>query len=119
MMGLNKSEPGGRTEIFSLSVDVKSSLRRRLRGLSLVGGRFDLSDPSLFSQSKFLSAACFVAAASEIGKLSRRDVVVNGAREASDTANSSVKMSSVSESDASVSDVTRGDPRNGASRLEN
>jgi hypothetical protein len=54
-----------------------------------------------------------------VARLSRRERDGGGGfRDESETLMSSVTRSSCSESEASVSDMTRGDPMNGASRLE-
>ena len=105
--GLNKVS-GGRTEKFSLLFVANSSLRRRLRGLSLAGGGVVWSGTSNFSRLVVLRHARLSRLFADLERLSWRGL---------EGQESSVTSMSSSESDASVSDNTRGDPTNGASRL--
>lgn len=104
--GLNKVS-GGRTEKFSLFV-ANSSLRRRLRGLSLAGGGVVWSGTSNFSRLEGLRYVRLSGLLADLERLSLWGL---------ERHESSVTSISSSESDASVSDNTRGDPTNGASRL--
>jgi len=97
-------------ERFSLPWDAKSSLLRRLRGLSFGSGGGVVG----FSRMGFLRV---VRGREGVGGLPLWIAMGLGLREDSETLISSVSISSVSESEASVSDMTRGDPLNGASRL--
>lgn len=104
-------------EKFSFPEDVNKSLRRRLRGFSLVAAGGGDESTLAFSRPGFLRLVRLTVG---MARLSRRNVGGggSGAFEYSEIVMSSVTMSSVSESDASVSDITRGDPTKGASRLE-